>query len=164
MKITANIAPVPLARTQINTYNRGRFLAKRSQDFKDSLSWIARAAMAGRESFNCPLRLSIHFFKNYKKLADMSEQNTGDIDNFVKAVLDACNQIVWTDDRQIVEVHAFKHSSNKPRVEFDFEPAELNNFNAGADSVAFLLKSIASSAGIPVESLLAEVTDILKGR
>ncbi|MBQ7705222.1 MAG: RusA family crossover junction endodeoxyribonuclease [Selenomonadaceae bacterium] len=81
---------------------------------------------------------------------------------FVKAVLDAYNKIVWTDDRQIIEVNAFKHNSNKPRVEFDFEPALLKNFNAGADSVAFLLKSIASAAGVPPDLLLTYLTDFLK--
>lgn len=31
-----------------------------------------------------------------------------DIDNFCKAVFDAANEVLWEDDSQIVELHAFK--------------------------------------------------------
>lgn len=32
----------------------------------------------------------------------------GDLDNFCKTVLDACNTVLWNDDRQVVELHAYR--------------------------------------------------------
>jgi Holliday junction resolvase RusA-like endonuclease len=161
MKITAEIEPVPLARHQINTQNHGRFLPKRSQNFKDELSWIARSAMANEEPVIYPVRVTTHIFKKYKHLEDMVEKNTGDIDNFVKAVFDAFNGVVWADDRQVIELHAFKHYSKNPRVEVDFEKAQLLPCNATAESVLHLIKSVAQVQGKSIEEILAEVGAML---
>jgi Holliday junction resolvase RusA-like endonuclease len=35
-------------------------------------------------------------------------QPRGDLDNYIKALWDSCNGVVWGDDRQIIEVHATK--------------------------------------------------------
>jgi len=40
-----------------------------------------------------------------------------DIDNLIKFVLDACNEIIWHDDRSITEIHALKVFSDTPRTE-----------------------------------------------
>lgn len=40
-----------------------------------------------------------------------------DIDNIVKAVLDALNDVAYRDDTQVVELHVRKRYSEKPRVE-----------------------------------------------
>ncbi len=44
-----------------------------------------------------------------------------DTDNYTKAVLDACNGIIWRDDSQIVDIHAGKYYSDNPRVEIRVE-------------------------------------------
>ena len=44
-----------------------------------------------------------------------------DIDNVVKIVLDALNGIAYADDKQILEVHAYKYYSEIPRVEVEIE-------------------------------------------
>ncbi len=41
----------------------------------------------------------------------------GDIDNYMKAVLDAGNGVLWDDDRQIWDLHGFFDESAEPRVE-----------------------------------------------
>lgn len=40
-----------------------------------------------------------------------------DTDNYVKLVLDSMNGLFWQDDAQVVEIHASKHYSERPRIE-----------------------------------------------
>jgi Holliday junction resolvase RusA-like endonuclease len=40
-----------------------------------------------------------------------------DVDNYAKAVLDACNGVLYLDDSQIADLHASKKYSDVPRVE-----------------------------------------------
>lgn len=40
-----------------------------------------------------------------------------DIDNCIKAIVDALNNIAYKDDNQIVEIHAYKYYSDQPRAE-----------------------------------------------
>ena len=39
-----------------------------------------------------------------------------DIDNYMKTYMDALTDVVWLDDGQVVESHAYKYYSIKPRV------------------------------------------------
>jgi len=120
MKIIAEIVPVPLARTKINTVNKGRFLTSRSQQFKQDLGFIARAAMQGRDIFTGALKLTINLYRNVKTTAKLF----GDADNHAKAVLDACNGIVFFDDAQIVDLQVIKHYSKIQYLVIDVEVIE----------------------------------------
>lgn len=104
MKLTINLEPVALARPRVNTTNRGRYLPAKSRRFLDDLAALVRAAFR-RQPFENPLAVTLHFYRPRTPTA----KNFGDIDNLAKAVLDACNGVVWTDDRLITELHAFKH-------------------------------------------------------
>lgn len=104
MKLSVNITPVPLARPRINTGNKGRYLPKRSQQFKEDFQAAVRAAFTGKP-FENPLSVTLHFFKPLK----ITAPNYGDVDNLQKAVLDAGNGLIWADDRQITELHGYKH-------------------------------------------------------
>lgn len=105
MKLTLNIDPVPLARPRVTKF--GTYLPKRSQTFRDAFQVMARAAFR-QDPFTTPLAVTLHFFKNRNPAA----KNYGDIDNLVKAVLDAGNGIIWQDDSIIAELHAFKAKGN----------------------------------------------------
>ena len=104
MKLTINLEPVALARPRVNTTNRGRYLPAKSRRFLDDLAVLVRAAFR-RQPFENPLTVNLHFYRPRQTTA----KNFGDIDNLAKAVLDACNGVVWSDDRLITELHAFKH-------------------------------------------------------
>lgn len=118
--------------------------------------------MSGRSPLSKPLRATLHFYKNYKTLEDMAYKNTGDIDNYIKAVLDALNEIVWADDRQIVEIHAYKHKSARERVEIEVEEAKIAENNAGTESLMHLLKSISRVRKKPLEEVLSELGEMLR--
>lgn len=44
-----------------------------------------------------------------------------DIDNYLKLAADALNDVVWKDDSMIVEAHAYKYYSDKPRLDITIE-------------------------------------------
>ncbi|WP_339148373.1 RusA family crossover junction endodeoxyribonuclease [Sutcliffiella sp. BMC8] len=47
-----------------------------------------------------------------------------DVDNYVKAIKDACNKVIWNDDSQVVDLYISKYYSATPRVEVLVEPLE----------------------------------------
>ena len=49
-----------------------------------------------------------------------------DIDNCLKAVLDALNKIAFKDDTQVVELQGSKHYDEQPRVEVEITNYESN--------------------------------------
>lgn len=58
-------------------------------------------------------------------------RSAGDLDNRIKLILDALNKIAFDDDRQIVEIHAFRFEDPlNPRVEVEITEAamELNGY------------------------------------
>ena len=57
--------------------------------------------------FQCSLKLHADFFK--LKPRNPTAKNFGDLDNFLKAVLDALNGICYVDDRQVVQVSGSKN-------------------------------------------------------
>ena len=102
VKLEIKLEPVPLGRPRVTA--RGTFLPKRSQQFREDFQILLRASFH-EQPLTAPLSVTLHFYKPLKTTAP----NFGDIDNLVKAVLDACNGILWLDDRQIVELHSYKH-------------------------------------------------------
>lgn len=107
MKIKAEIIPVPLARTKINTANKGRFLTPSSQKFKQDLGFIAAHAMAGKKIFTGAINVYIDLYKN----CNPTSRKYGDSDNHAKAILDALNNIVFADDAQVVHLVVHKYKS-----------------------------------------------------
>lgn len=69
----------------------------------EARAYKQEAAILSREIIDEPLtgRLSVTI-RLYRPAA------RGDIDNYLKALLDALNGILWQDDRQIVELHVYK--------------------------------------------------------
>ena len=120
MTLTLELEPVPLARPRVNTTNRGRYLPKHCQQFLDSLRLLLRAAFHGKP-YEVPLSVTLHFYRPRNPAA----RNYGDIDNLAKAVLDACNGVIWNDDKLIVELHCYKH---KGAGKIELEVIENGNY------------------------------------
>ncbi len=59
--------------------------------------------------------------KNYEK-----HTKKPDIDNVIKSVFDALNNIAFTDDSNIIEVSAKKLYSNEPRVELNLKEVKYD--------------------------------------
>lgn len=87
------------------------------RDFKYQVQQKAQAAMQGRDILSGPLHLGVSFVLPRpqglcrKKDPDgriPCDRKKGDIDNFIKAVLDALNHLTFHDDSQVCSVYATK--------------------------------------------------------
>lgn len=127
--------PVPQPRARATAINgRARmYEAKRSHpihDFKASVRMAAVAVHRGAP-IEGPIRLFARFVlprpKNTPKKDRDRKPHTkrGDVDNFLKAVMDALNEVLWLDDAQIylAECRKMVASANEsPHVEIRVIP------------------------------------------
>ena len=93
----------------------------RQYEFRSKL-WLVRAV--GFTQFEGALKVTAHFYikppKKYKKDDIKNEKyfpkTRPDLDNYVKALLDICNGIIFKDDAQVVELETCKKYSNQPKT------------------------------------------------
>ncbi len=117
IKFTAEIVPVPLARSRINTKTKKIYYPKRSKIFKNELGIIGKSAMRGRKPLTGKLVITLNLYRNRK----IDSKSYGDVDNHQKAIFDALNQICYVDDCQIVKVICEKHKDINQRIEIQIE-------------------------------------------
>ena len=98
ISFNAPICPVPFKRAA--GFGR-RFNPPDYSNFKLQLGLIAKQAMQGR----APLTGRIKFYVEIYRNIEPESLNFGDVDNHLKAALDALNGICYLDDRQIVDGH-----------------------------------------------------------
>ena len=83
-------------------------------DYRDVVSLIARSVMRGADYTEKPVNVVV---KVYQPL-EVTNQHSGDIDNYLKLIFDALNKIVFKDDKQVIQVIAYKYQDkHNPRVE-----------------------------------------------
>lgn len=114
---TIPLDPIPLARPK---FSHGRaYLPPRSRSYRQAVQALVRTLLTRNKiSFlTGELFCCVKFFRRFKP----SAPNFGDIDNHVKAILDALQGLLFDDDRQIVSVDASKLKDTKsPRTEIAF--------------------------------------------
>ena len=102
IKIVAPLEPVPFPRPSSN--HKRRFNPSRYTQFKYALGLIARQAMHGQAPFLGEVKLHADFFRpkpRPRKWQKLQVSFIGDIDNYLKAVMDALIGICYVDDRQV---------------------------------------------------------------
>lgn len=77
------------------------------------------------DTYNSPLKIHVHFFLS-KPISVKRDYPSvrPDIDNYLKAVLDAMNGIVFKDDGQIITLAASKRYHDNPGIDFWIEPVK----------------------------------------
>ena len=105
IRIDVPIKPVPFPRPATN--ERRRYNPKRYREFKEQLGWYARLAMKGRLPFTGEVKLHADFYRPKPKRSK-HVSFIGDVDNYLKAVMDSLIGICYLDDRQVVDVHGRK--------------------------------------------------------
>ena len=127
--------PVPQPRARATAFNgRARmYEAKKSHpihDFKAMVRLIATQAHRG-PPIEGPIRLFATFVLPRPKSAPKKQRERiahtkrGDVDNFLKAVMDALNKLLWNDDAQIYLAQCRKYVADVdelPHVEIKVLP------------------------------------------
>ena len=86
---------------------RGVRLTPEAKQFRKDAGWLVKSQ--GSEVCYVPIRVVLVFYKPRRE---------GDIDNPLKATLDAMNHILWDDDKLIEELDIkLKMDVDNPRVE-----------------------------------------------
>jgi len=112
--------PVPAVRMT----QKSKFVdpaAQKYLSYKDLVGWTAKTEIKAPILGDVVVTVILNF----------KQGRTGDIDNYVKSVLDGCNKIAWKDDRQVVELHAFR---NKGRYDCqEWAEVWIEEVGVGAD-------------------------------
>lgn len=108
IKIIAEVEPVPFKRVRQN--GKRRFNDSRYSCFKEALGFIARKSI--QEPLTGAIKLHADIYKSSDKL---TSRNWGDLDNFLKAILDALNGIAYRDDAQVVQISGSK-KHGQPKI------------------------------------------------
>ncbi len=104
-----------------------KYLAYRQQVHDTALEFRLRHA-ADVLPFTGPVGVEMHLF--------IRRGTRGDGDNYFKAILDGCNEVVFHDDRQIVEGHFYIHlvdDTEHQRAEVRFWEIDGGEEGAAAD-------------------------------
>ena len=95
---------------------RGRLIVTRTpgptRAYEREIATLARNQMGSQPLMTDPLIVQLLFFLKKPPSAKRSYPTTKpDLDNLIKAVLDAMNGIIWKDDTQVVDLHVHKRYS-----------------------------------------------------
>ncbi len=85
--------------------------AQRYLSYKQTVAWIAKTQC--NVQLLIPVEVEIRLY--------LCGGNQGDLDNYAKSLTDACNQIIYKDDRQIqrLVVEKFQCGKTEERAEVD---------------------------------------------
>ena len=120
IKFTVETDPRPLARARFN--GRRCYQPKVNTDYRQIVQSAAKMAMCGREPLSGGIKVAVNLYRKYQPTA----QNFGDVDNHVKAILDALTGIIFGDDSQVVTCTVAKFTDKvRPRAEVSICPVTV---------------------------------------
>ena len=109
------VTPVPASRPRVSKW--GTYYGKTYSKFRKEAKPAVEGAYVG-DPLQCVLEVQAIFYCKRPKTTKRRDPR-GDVDNYVKAILDSCNGIVWGDDDQILRLTASKRWEDEfgPRIE-----------------------------------------------
>lgn len=123
------IEPVEQARPRAAHIGRRIIMydPEKVKKFKKELSRLAKlhyrddpldGALEIEVSFYRPVQKSLSKKERARRLSGEHRPTVKpDLDNYIKSALDGLNGVLWTDDARIVDLHAHKYYSDRPRIE-----------------------------------------------
>tara|TARA_Y100001938_G_C7834967_1_gene303299 strand:- start:115 stop:495 length:381 start_codon:yes stop_codon:yes gene_type:complete len=115
------IAPVPASRPRVSKW--GTYYGKTYSSWRKEAAKVIDGLLEN-DPLEGGLEVSLWFFCKKPKTT-RREEPRGDVDNYIKAILDSCNGKVWVDDDQILRLNAQKRWADErgPRIELVISPA-----------------------------------------
>jgi len=122
----------PVGKGRPRFAKRGAFVSTytplKTKTYEDEIRMMAKAAMGSSEPLDTPMTVAIYirvgipasYSKQKRKDAlegILKPTKKPDIDNIAKCFLDAMNDIVYFDDKQVVNLHVTKVYAETPAVE-----------------------------------------------
>ena len=122
----------PVGKGRPRFARRGNFVStyspQKTKTYEDEIRMMAKAAMGSSEALETPVTVAIYirigiptsFSKQKRKDAlegILKPTKKPDIDNIAKCFLDGMNDIVYLDDKQVVNLHVTKLYAETPAVE-----------------------------------------------
>ena len=122
----------PVGKGRPRFARRGNFVStyspQKTKTYEDEIRMMAKAAMGSSEALDTPVTVAIYirvgipasFSKQKRKDAIegiLKPTKKPDIDNIAKCFLDGMNDIVYMDDKQVVNLHITKVYAETPAVE-----------------------------------------------
>ena len=102
MNIFIPFAPVAKARARtvgISTGTPHTYTPKKTEEYEEELRWLFKSQCRSPFTKGIPLKVEITFFlPKPKRCKNQWPVTRPDLDNYVKAVFDAANGILWHDD------------------------------------------------------------------
>ena len=122
----------PVGKGRPRFARRGNFVStytpQKTKTYEDEIRMMAKAAMGSSEPLDTPVTVAIYirvgipasFSKQKRKDAlagIIKPTKKPDLDNVAKCFLDSMNEIVYLDDKQVVNLHVTKVYAETPAVE-----------------------------------------------
>jgi Holliday junction resolvase RusA-like endonuclease len=126
--ITITLPGEPVAKGRPRFTKTGHaFTPAKSRNYEHMLRVVAGQVMRSRPPLQGPVLVTLEahlpiptaWSKKKQRLAlsgHIFPTTRPDLDNLLKGAADACNGIVWRDDKQIVEAKLTKRYSDRPRL------------------------------------------------
>ena len=122
----------PVGKGRPRFARRGKFTStytpQKTKTYEDEIRMMAKAAMGASEPLDTPMTVAIYirvgipasYSKQKRKDAlegIIKPMKKPDLDNVAKCFLDSMNEIVYLDDKQVVNLHVTKVYAETPAVE-----------------------------------------------
>lgn len=117
----------PVAKGRPRVTKWGTYTPEKTVNYENLVQFSYLQQYKGLESMQGYLKMEIYFLmpivastsKKRKQLMlerKILPDKKPDIDNCIKSITDALNGIAYADDKQVVEVHAYKYYSEEPQA------------------------------------------------
>jgi crossover junction endodeoxyribonuclease RusA len=115
--------PYPPQANHLYTIARGRkILSTKGREYKQNVGMTLHS-MYSVEPLTGDVVVTLTAYRPRK---------AGDLDNVLKVVLDSLKGLLWLDDKQVVEIHAYrKDDKTNPRIEIQATLSEQQNGRRG---------------------------------
>lgn len=138
MKFEFDISPVEQARPRATRMGKGIRLydPKKVNVFKKQLGLLAKQQMLDRglDPFDGPLEVCMEFYRPVQASLSKKERDRRlsgvhrptvkpDLSNYIKALEDALNGILWVDDNLIISLEAKKFYAEQPHLTVEIRSA-----------------------------------------